>query len=50
MTAFFAMCLCSCDAIRRVPPEEEAERVVEVAIFEGGYGIGWHQTMAERFN
>ena len=33
-----------------VPPQEEAERVVEVAIFEGGYGIGWHQKMAERFN
>ncbi|MDK1022185.1 MAG: extracellular solute-binding protein, partial [Candidatus Hydrogenedentes bacterium] len=25
-------------------------RVVEVAIFEGGYGIDWHQAMAERFN
>ncbi len=50
MTALFTICLCSCDAIRRVPSEEEAERVVEVAIFEGGYGIGWHQTMAERFN
>ncbi len=23
---------------------------MEVAIFEGGYGIGWHQMMAQRFN
>ncbi len=42
--------LASCDAIRPVRAGDEVERVVEVAIFEGGYGIGWHQKMAERFN
>ena len=39
-----------CDAVRPIPDGENAERVVEVAIFEGGYGIGWHQKMAEQFN
>ena len=42
--------LVGCDAIRPLPSEGDAERVVEVAVFEGGYGIGWHQKMAERFN
>lgn len=42
--------LAGCDAIHPLPAGEGAERVVEVAIFEGGYGIDWHQKMAERFN
>ena len=43
--------LCGCgDAIRRLPAPDDPERVVEVAIFEGGYGIGWHTKMAEQFN
>ena len=42
--------LISCDAIRPIPSGENTLRVVEVAIFEGGYGIDWHQAMAERFN
>ncbi len=39
-----------CDAIHRLPSKDEPQRVVEVAIFQGGYGIGWHTMMAERFN
>jgi N-acetylglucosamine transport system substrate-binding protein len=38
------------DAVRPLP-EIGSDRIeVEVAIFEGGYGIGWHRRMAERFN
>ena len=36
-----------CDAIRPAP---DAERHgLEVAVFEGGYGIGWHRSVAEAF-
>lgn len=45
-----AFSFAGCDAIRAIPDGKDAERVVEVAIFEGGYGIGWHTMMAERFN
>ena len=39
--------LAGCDAIRRAP---DAERDgLEVAVFEGGYGIGWHRSVAEAF-
>lgn len=40
----------ACDAVRAVPSSSKPERVVEVAIFEGGYGIEWHRKVAERFN
>jgi len=49
-TAFCLVSLSSCDAIHRLPSKDAPERVVEVAIFQGGYGIGWHRMMAERFN
>lgn len=42
--------LAACDAVRPLPSPDEVERVIEVAVFEGGYGIEWHQTIAERFN
>ncbi|MCH7959011.1 MAG: extracellular solute-binding protein [Candidatus Hydrogenedentes bacterium] len=51
--AFSALALLSitgCDAIRAIPSGEDSVRVVEVAIFEGGYGIEWHRSMAEQFN
>jgi len=36
-----------CDAIQRLP---DAERDgLEVAVFEGGYGIGWHRGVAAEF-
>jgi len=42
--------LAGCDAFNKLPSKDERERVVEVAIFQGGYGIGWHKAMAEKFN
>ncbi len=38
------------DVIRPLPAADDPERVVEVAIFQGGFGIGWHTKMAEQFN
>src|SRR5690606_31338510 len=38
------------DAVRPLPTTGSGHIEVEVAIFEGGYGIGWHRRMAERFN
>jgi len=38
------------DVLRPLPSKDDPQCVVEVAIFQGGYGIGWHQMMAERFN
>jgi N-acetylglucosamine transport system substrate-binding protein len=37
------------DAVRPIDDRQD-ERVVEVAIFEGGFGIGWHTKMAEQFS
>ncbi len=45
-----ALLATGCDAIRRVPDARGGERTVEVAVFEGGYGIGWHQQMAAQYN
>lgn len=38
------------DAVRLAPDAKNVEKVVEVAIFEGGYGIEWHTKIAEEFN
>lgn len=38
------------DVLHPLPAKGKETRTVEVAIFEGGYGIGWHQRMAEEFN
>lgn len=38
-----------CDVVR-VADAGGGVRVVEAAVFEGGYGIHWHQKVAERFN
>ena len=45
-----ALFLSPCDALRPLPTTEDRTKVVETAIFEGGYGIGWHLKMAEEFN
>ncbi len=42
--------LVGCDALRPIPSPSDAVRVVEVSVFEGGYGIEWHKRMAEKFN
>lgn len=39
-----------CDAVPRLSESADAEAVVEVALFEGGYGIHWHQKIAEQYN
>jgi ABC-type glycerol-3-phosphate transport system substrate-binding protein len=39
-----------CDAVSRVPGDEDSETIVEVAVFKGGYGIDWHTKVADQFN
>ncbi len=39
-----------CDAVRPIPEAGDSERVVEMACFEGGYGIGWHKKIAEQYS
>jgi N-acetylglucosamine transport system substrate-binding protein len=41
---------CGCDALHRVPNEDDEHRELEVAIFEGGYGIQWHTKVAEEYS
>ncbi len=38
-----------CDAVRRIPDPDATDIVIEVAIFEGGYGINWHESVARRY-
>ena len=46
-----AICvLAGCEAVRRIPTGAHAEKVVEVAVFEGGYGIEWHQKIAAHYS
>lgn len=40
----------SCDALRPLPATARGPAEVEVAIFEGGYGIEWHTKVAEEFD
>ncbi|MFP6581289.1 MAG: extracellular solute-binding protein [Candidatus Hydrogenedentota bacterium] len=47
---FIVLLIAVSDAVRPVPGAENREKVVEVAIFEGGYGIGWHSKIAAEFN
>lgn len=42
--------LAGCDAVRPLGAGEETGAVAEVAVFEGGYGIHWHQKVAGQFN
>ena len=39
----------SCDAIHRIDPDNNVQ-TAEVVVFEGGYGINWHQAMAAQYN
>jgi len=39
-----------CDAVHRAQGDTSSVRVVEAAVFEGGYGIGWHQKIAAQYN
>jgi ABC-type glycerol-3-phosphate transport system substrate-binding protein len=41
--------LAGCDAIRRTP-EAETGITIEAAVFEGGYGIGWHKEVAAKWS
>jgi N-acetylglucosamine transport system substrate-binding protein len=45
-----ATALAGCDAIHRVSPLADAVRKIEVAAFEGGYGIEWHQRIGRQYN
>jgi N-acetylglucosamine transport system substrate-binding protein len=45
----FTGVLSGCDAIRPVT-EGGTEKTAEVVVFEGGYGINWHQAMAAQYN
>lgn len=44
------LCVVGCDLVRPLPEADSGVRTIEVSVFEGGYGIDWHQRMAERFN
>jgi len=43
------LALAACDALRPIPVKDDTVEV-EVAIFEGGYGINWHQKIADEYN
>jgi ABC-type glycerol-3-phosphate transport system substrate-binding protein len=43
------LCAAGCDALRPVA-QGAGPREVEAAVFEGGYGIHWHQRMAADYN
>jgi hypothetical protein len=47
--ALSALC-CGCDAIVRDATDPTITSPVEMAVFEGGYGIDWHQKIAGQFN
>ena len=42
--------LAGCDAVHRVGAGADSKKVIEVAVFEGGYGIGWHQKIAAKYS
>jgi len=42
--------LVASDTVTPLSDENQHEKIIEVAIFEGGYGIQWHQKMADKFN
>ncbi len=42
--------LSGCDAVHRVSSANGTDTVVEVAVFEGGYGIQWHQKVARKYS
>ncbi len=42
--------LCGCDAVHPIPSVATTVKQVEVAVFEGGYGIDWHKDTALAYN
>ena len=48
MMVFLFVVLPGCDAVQSVDASTEGEDI-EVALFEGGYGIHWHQAMADAY-
>jgi N-acetylglucosamine transport system substrate-binding protein len=36
--------------LQPIPSEAATERVVEAAFFEGGYGVDWHQSVADAYS
>jgi N-acetylglucosamine transport system substrate-binding protein len=45
-----SLLLAGCDVLVPLPGTGETGRRLEVAVFEGGYGIDWHQGMAAAYN
>ncbi|HRT64257.1 MAG TPA: extracellular solute-binding protein [Candidatus Hydrogenedentes bacterium] len=48
--ACLAFALCGCDALRRIPVGAGDMKIVEAAVFEGGYGIEWHRKVAGKYS
>jgi N-acetylglucosamine transport system substrate-binding protein len=48
-SVLLALAVPGCDAVRRIPSTQGSEKTVEVAVFEGGYGIEWHQKIARKY-
>jgi N-acetylglucosamine transport system substrate-binding protein len=50
---FIVLCCCgglaACDAVHPLPEAEAGATSLEVAVFEGGYGIEWHRDMAAAY-
>lgn len=49
-TLLAGIVLAGCDAIHRDSTDPSVTAPVEMAVFEGGYGIQWHQKIAREFN
>ena len=49
-TLGLVLLLGACDAIRRAPVGKDSAKVAEIAVFEGGYGIEWHQKIAKKYS
>ncbi|MBI4557559.1 MAG: extracellular solute-binding protein [Candidatus Hydrogenedentes bacterium] len=48
--SLLASLLCGCEIIRPAPSAADPVKTIEVAIFEGGYGIDWHEKMARLYS
>jgi len=49
--ALLPVCILSgCDAVHYTTARGGSEKIIEVAVFEGGYGIDWHQKIAKRYS
>ncbi len=50
LLTLFLTGLAGCDAVRPLPARAGESRVLEVAVFEGGYGIHWHKKIARAYS